>query len=110
MTPSAPTDRPRLLDRALDRVERLGNRLPDPLVIFAGLFLITHELSTFLADFGAQAQLPGEDEPLQVRSLFSGKRLTWLTTTLGENYIGLPPLVNVIPIVLAVDIAEGKGM
>ena len=40
MTPSAPTNRPRLLDRALDRVERLGNRLPDPLVIFAGLFLI----------------------------------------------------------------------
>src|SRR5690625_6530818 len=65
MTPSAPTDRPRLLDRALDRVERLGNRLPDPLVIFAGLFLITAVLTTVLAAFGAQAQVPGEDEPLQ---------------------------------------------
>src|SRR5690625_1303280 len=95
MTPSAPTDRPRLLDRALDRVERLGNRLPDPLVIFAGLFLITAVLTTVLAAFGAQAQVPGEDEPLQVRSFFSGEGLTWFTTTLGENYIGFPPLVNV---------------
>src|SRR5699024_6846094 len=104
------TDRPRLLDRALDRVERLGNRLPDPLVIFAGLFLITAVLTTVLAAFGAQAQVPGEDEPLQVRSFFSGEGLTWFTTTLGENYIGFPPLVNVLPIVLAVGNAEGSGM
>ena len=110
MTPSAPTNRPRLLDRALDRVERLGNRLPDPLVIFAGLFLITAVLTTVLAAFGAQAQVPGEDEPLQVRSFFSGEGLTWFTTTLGENYIGFPPLVNVLPIVLAVGIAEGSGV
>src|SRR5699024_7152281 len=110
MPPSAPTDRPRLLDRALDRVERLGNRLPDPLVIFAGLFLITAVLTTVLAAFGAQAQVPGEDEPLQVRSFFSGEGLTWFTTTLGENYIGFPPPVNVLPRVPAVGNEEGSGI
>ena len=54
--------------------------------------------------------MPGEEEPQPVRSFFSGEGLTWFTTTLGENYIGFPPLVNVLPIVLAVGIAEGSGL
>ncbi|WP_301471312.1 AbgT family transporter [Brachybacterium sp.] len=110
MSASAASRRPRCLDRVLDRVERMGNRLPDPLVLFAGLFLLTAVLTTVLGALGAQVQVPGEDEPVQVRSFFSGAGLTWFTTTMGENYIGFPPLVNVLPIVIAVGIAEGSGM
>jgi len=110
MSASAPPVRPRRLDRLLDRVERFGNRLPDPLVLFAGLFLLTAVLTTVLGALGAQVQAPGEEEPLQVRAFFSAEGLTWLTTTMGENYIGFPPLVNVLPIVLAVGIAEGSGL
>ena len=33
-------------DRALATVERLGNRLPDPFLLFLGLFLIVGVLST----------------------------------------------------------------
>lgn len=110
MSASAAPVRPKRLDRVLDRVERIGNRLPDPLVLFAGLFLLTAVLTTVLGALGAQVQVPGEDDPLQVRSFFSGEGLTWFTTTMGENYIGFPPLVNVLPIVLAVGIAEGSGL
>ena len=101
---------PRRLDRALDLVERAGNRLPHPLVLFAGLFLLTAVLTTVLAQLGAEVQVPGEEAPQPVHSFFSGEGLTWFTTTLGENYIGFPPLVNVLPIVLAVGIAEGSGL
>lgn len=51
MSASAPSARRRPLDRLLDRVERLGNRLPDPLVLFAGLFLLTAVLTTVLLVF-----------------------------------------------------------
>ncbi len=33
-------------DRALAAVERVGNRLPDPFLLFLGLFLIVGVLST----------------------------------------------------------------
>ena len=110
MSSTTTTTGPRRLDRVLDLVERAGNRLPHPLVLFAGLFLITALLTTLLAATGAEVQVPGEEEPQSVRSFFSGEGLTWFTTTLGENYIGFPPLVNVLPIVLAVGIAEGSGL
>ncbi|WP_422116738.1 AbgT family transporter [Brachybacterium sp. UNK5269] len=110
MSSSVPALRPRRLDRALDRVEQIGNRLPDPLVLFAALFLLTAVLTTVLGALGAQVQVPGQDEPTTVQPFFSSAGLTWFTTTLGENYIGFPPLVNVLPIVLAVGIAEGSGL
>lgn len=34
MTPSAPAARQGVLARALDLVERIGNKLPDPAVLF----------------------------------------------------------------------------
>ena len=44
---------------------------------------------------GAGDQAPA-DEPTVIKGLFTGEGLTWLTTTLGENYIGFPPLVTVL--------------
>jgi aminobenzoyl-glutamate transport protein len=110
MSATTPSARPRRLDRTLDRIERLGNRLPDPLVLFAGLFLLTAVLTTVLAALGAQVEVPGQDDPLRVLGFFSTEGLTWFTTTLGQNFIGFPPLVNVLPIILAVGIAEGSGL
>ena len=110
MSVPVPSRRPRRLDRTLDAVERLGNRLPDPLVLFAGLFLVTAVLTTVLAALDVQVRVPGQDEAQRVKGFFSSEGLTWFTTTVGENYIGFPPLVNVLPIVLAVGIAEGSGL
>ena len=36
--------------------------------------------------------------------------MKWFTTTLGSNYLGFPPLVTVLPIMLAVGVAEKSGM
>ncbi|WP_338027705.1 hypothetical protein [Brachybacterium avium] len=36
--------------------------------------------------------------------------MTWLTADLGENYVGLPPLVTVLPILLASGIAQHSGL
>jgi len=38
--------------------------------------------------------VPGSDETQEFRGLFTGEGMTWLPTTMGENYLGLPPLVT----------------
>lgn len=102
---------PRPMDRFLGIVERWGNRLPDPLLLFGLLFLIAAVVSSVLALLGTEVSVPGSEEgPVAVRGFFSGEGLTWFTTTLGENYVSFPPLVNVLPILLAVGVAEGSGL
>ncbi len=96
--------------RILDAIERVGNKLPEPFTLFLGLFIITGLISTAMAMAGVSVTIPGADETVTIKGLFTGEGLSWLTTTMGENYIGFPPLATVLPILLAVGVAEKSGM
>lgn len=96
--------------RLLDGIERIGNKLPEPFTLFLGLFLITGAISTAMAIAGVSVAIPGSDEIVTIKGLFTGEGMAWLTTTMGENYIGFPPLATVLPILLAVGVAEKSGM
>ena len=96
-------------DRFLTGIERVGNKLPEPFALFTVLFLITAVVSTAMAWAGGVVQVPGKEEPVVIQGLFTGDGIAWFTTTLGENYIGFPPLVTVATILLAIGIAEKSG-
>ena len=96
-------------DRFLTGIERVGNKLPEPFALFAILFLITAVVSTAMAWAGVVVQVPGKEDPVAIQGLFTGDGIAWFTTTLGENYIGFPPLVTVATILLAIGIAEKSG-
>lgn len=98
------------VDKFLNGIEYVGNKLPEPFTIFLFLFLLTGVLSTIFAWMDITFQVPGSDETQRVHGLFTGEGLAWFTTTMGENYIGFPPLVTVLPILLGVGIAERSGM
>ena len=61
-------------DRLLGGVEKWGNRLPDPLILFTGLFLIVAVLSTVFGALGTTVTVPGSEEgPVTVKPFFSGE-------------------------------------
>lgn len=97
-------------DRALNWVEWAGNKLPEPFMLFIVLFVITGLVSTGMELAGVVVTVPGSDEPTVIRGLFTGEGMAWLTTNLGINYIGFPPLVTVMPILLAIGIAQHSGL
>ncbi|MGP5498079.1 AbgT family transporter, partial [Corynebacterium flavescens] len=98
------------MDRFLSGVEYLGNKLPQPFTIFLFLFVLTGVISSILAWNSVTVVVPGTDEEQAVKGLFTGEGLTWFTTTMGANYINFPPLATVLPIMLAVGVAERSGM
>ena len=110
MSTTATPSRPRLPERLLGGIERVGNKLPDPFMLFLLLFLIVAVVSTAMAAAGVSVTVPGSDEVTEIKGFFTGEGLTWLTTTLGANYLGFPPLATVLPILLAVGIAEKSGL
>lgn len=108
---TATTERRTLTDRMLTGVENVGNKLPEPFTLFVILFLITGVVSTAMAWADVSVVVPGGDgEPVVMQGLFTGTGLAWFTSNLGENYLGFPPLKTVLPILLAVGIAEKTGM
>lgn len=108
--PSRKTPPPTRTDRLLGGIERIGNALPEPFILFAILFLVVALISTGMAAADVQVTVPGAEEPTVVRGLFSVEGLGWLFTTLVENFIGFQPLGTVLTILLAVGLAERSGL
>lgn len=109
MTSSPAVQKASVGDRLLSWIERVGNKLPEPFTLFTILFLVTAVVSTIAALSNVTVQVPGVEEPLAIKGFFTGEGLSWFTTTLGANYIGFPPLVTVVTILLAIGIAEHTG-
>ena len=101
---------PTRLDRALAWIERAGNRLPEPFILFALLTLVVAVLSTVMAAFGVTVSIPGEKDVTAIRGAFTGEGAEFFFTGLAENFIGFPPLQTVVTIMLAVGLAERTGM
>jgi aminobenzoyl-glutamate transport protein len=104
------TRRTVVIDRVLGGIERVGNKLPDPFMLFLLLFAITAVASTAMAWANVTVQLPGTNEITVIKGFFTAEGLTWFTQNIGANYLGFPPLATVLPILLAVGVSEKSGL
>jgi aminobenzoyl-glutamate transport protein len=106
---SPATGRLSVLDRFLGGVERLGNAVPNPMVLFAGLFAVILVLSAILAGVGVQVSLPGKAEPIAVQSALAPGALVELLTSAVSNFVTFPALGPVLVVLLGVGVAQGTG-
>jgi len=97
------------LDRFLDFIEKAGNKLPDPAMLFFFLMLITWVLSAVLSpiDFGAFDPRTGAD--LRVQNLLTGPQLAAFLANMTQLFINFPPLGVVLLAILGVGVAEHSG-
>jgi aminobenzoyl-glutamate transport protein len=105
--PSSPTLP--LTQRALATVERVGNRLPDPAVLFIALLFIVWILSWVLSytDFGITD--PRNGEPLVVVNQLSGSALTAFFSNMVNNFAHFHPIGVVLVAMLGIGVAEHTG-
>lgn len=95
--------------RALDALERAGNRLPDPAVLFVVLAALVMVVSAALAPLQFSEIDPRTKQPLQVQSQLSGKALTEFLSSMVPTFTGFHPLGVVLVALLGVGIAEHSG-
>ncbi len=93
----------------LDAVERLGNALPDPILIFVGMILLLMAVSVVGSGLGWSAVNPVTGQSLQVASLLSEANLRRLFMEMPRTFTGFPPLGMVLTIVLGATVASGSG-
>lgn len=91
-------------------IERVGNRLPDPVFIFVWLIAILMVVSVLAALIGLQAVHPVTDEPVRASSLLSGENLRRLVTDMPTTFTHFHPLGYVLVVMLGAGVAERTGL
>ncbi|MFD7293977.1 AbgT family transporter [Streptomyces sp. NPDC059897] len=98
------------IDKAMSGIERVGNKLPHPVLLFLGLFVLVGAASTALAAAGATVRIPGEDKTVAVQGVFTGDGVVWLLENFIPNFTGFPSLGTVLLMMAAVGVAERTGL
>ncbi len=98
------------LTRALSFIERFGNALPDPAILFLIFALLVVLLSGIAAWYGFEGIHPGTGEAIQPRSLLSVAGLHYILTSMVTNFTGFAPLGTVLVALLGIGIAEHSGL
>ena len=98
------------LVRALSAVERVGQRLPDPLTLFflmAGLVVV---VSALTAGTSADVvQRSGDTVTMTVKSLLTLEGIRWMLTSAVDNFINFAPLGPVLTVMIGIGVAERTG-
>lgn len=94
----------------LNGIEKAGNKLPDPFILFAILALLVIIASAIFNMFGASVVHPGSGEELDVKSLASKEGLQFILTSMLDNFTGFAPLGLVLAMMLGIGLAEKVGM
>ncbi|GAB4180025.1 MAG: AbgT family transporter [Wenzhouxiangellaceae bacterium] len=97
------------LSRFLDTIERVGNRLPDPAVLFLMLMLVVWALSWMLSGVAFDARHPSTGEAIRITNLLTGDNLVAFLTSMVSTFTGFAPLGVVLVAMLGVGVAERSG-
>lgn len=96
--------------RVLDAIERVGNRLPHPYILFLWLCLILAVISLACSIAGVSVTNPTTGELVEAKSLIGRDGLIWLLENLLKNFQGFSPLGLVLAMQIAIGFAEKTGL
>jgi aminobenzoyl-glutamate transport protein len=97
------------LGGVLGFVEKLGNKLPNPFLLFVGLLGLIAVASTVVAAFHVEVIVPGVKEAVPVRAALAPDGLVALMEGAIDNFVSFPALGPVLVVVLGVGVAQGTG-
>ncbi len=95
--------------RILDWVERNGNKLPDPAILFLFLMVTIWVVSAVLAPISFAELDPRTGSPIAVQNLLTGSRLADFLSNMVTVFINFAPLGVVLVAMLGVGVAEHSG-
>ncbi len=95
--------------RALDLVEWLGNKLPDPAVLFLIGLIVTWILSAWLSGMNFTEIDPRSNQPVEVINLLTLGQFAEFLSGMVKSFTDFPPLGVVLVALLGVGVAEHSG-
>ncbi len=100
----------KFFSKFLNGIEVVGNKLPDPVTIFAILCGLIIILSKVLFVANTSVVHPLTQETVNVVDLMSKDGLRGIVTSIVGNFQGFPPLGLVLVVMLGAGVAEKSGL
>ena len=100
---------PRAAGSSIAAIETIGNRLPDPAVLFLLLLVLTWIVSAILSPVEFAEIDPRNDEPMRIANQLTGTALATFLVQLVPTFTGFAPLGVVLVALLGVGVAEKTG-
>ncbi len=107
---AAAVKRRSFLLRSLDRIERVGNKLPHPATLFAIFALAVIIISDIVSRAGVEAVHPGTGEVIKGVSLLNADGIRYIFSKVTDNFVYFPPLGIVLVAMIGIGVAEGSGL
>ncbi len=100
----------RVLNKSLNFIEVVGNKLPHPATLFLILALITMLASWLATVFDYTAIHPVNQSIVRANNLLSADGFRWVFTHIEKNFVEFPPLGLVLVVMIGIGVAEGSGL
>lgn len=94
----------------LKTIEVLGNKLPNPAILFIILGGLLAIISAVLAASNVTAVDPVTHKTILIKSLLTKEGLHWLLSEMVRNYINFPPLGMIIVLTMGIGLIEKVGL
>ncbi|WP_252176265.1 AbgT family transporter [Endozoicomonas sp. 4G] len=97
------------MDRFLNTVERIGDKLPEPALIFLYGMIIVWLCSAVLSQFHFDVIHPIKGHPIGINNLLTGEAMAKFLSTMVKNFTDFAPLGIILVAMLGVGVAEKSG-
>lgn len=98
-----------LVDRALNLIETVGNKLPDPAALFLILLLVVWALSALLSTMTFTEIDPRNGQPIVINNQLTGTSIAAFLSGMVTTFTSFHPLGVVLVALLGVGVAEHTG-
>ena len=94
----------------LGTIERVGNALPHPFILFLIITGVLVAVAAILAAVGVSVTNPTSGEVVAVKSLLNKEGFEWFMTKMVSNFSSFAALGVVLAMQMAIGVAEGSGL
>lgn len=91
-------------------VEKIGNKVPHPFLLFIYLIVVLAVATAALSAFGVAVINPTDGSTVVVKNLLSVEGLHWFLPNVIKNFSGFAPLGAILALVLGAGLAERVGL
>lgn len=91
-------------------IERAGNKLPHPFLLFLYLIVILMIASAVISHFNWSVVSPVNGERITVNNILSPAGIQWFLPNIIKNFSGFAPLGSILALVLGAGLAEKVGL
>lgn len=102
-------EKPTLINRFLNIVEKVGNRLPDPSILFFLMCLGLAVLTWIISFFSITVKHPGSGNTIAIKSILSSDGLSMILNDAIKNFSEFPALGLVLAVMLGIGVSEKTG-